>query len=179
MTSFLCEWVQYSTRIQCENFVGGRTNLVKLDYLTKNADQIYVNSDGHTLYEIKETRKQAIQFLREKGYVRISLTPIPFCNTLPSHLPTPSMQKITSFTINHLKTSPGCLCLSKRSGRGEYGHNLWFAHDTRPNFEPVMNTAEIHAMEHLGATFFAQSGNSDQRLYILDQWAAGLDFIFS
>ena len=24
---------------------------------------------------------------------------------------------------------------------------------TRPNFEPVMNTAEIHAIEHLGATF--------------------------
>ncbi len=26
---------------------------------------------------------------------------------------------------------------------------------TRPNFEPVMNTAEIHAIEHLGATFYA------------------------
>ena len=24
---------------------------------------------------------------------------------------------------------------------------------TRPNFEPVMNTAEIHAIEHLGATY--------------------------
>ncbi len=24
---------------------------------------------------------------------------------------------------------------------------------TRPNFEPVMNTAEVHTMEHLGATF--------------------------
>lgn len=24
---------------------------------------------------------------------------------------------------------------------------------TRPNFEPVMNTAEIHTLEHLGATF--------------------------
>ena len=24
---------------------------------------------------------------------------------------------------------------------------------TRPNFEPVMNTAEVHTIEHLGATF--------------------------
>jgi S-ribosylhomocysteine lyase len=24
---------------------------------------------------------------------------------------------------------------------------------TRPNFEPVMNTAEVHAIEHLGATY--------------------------
>jgi S-ribosylhomocysteine lyase len=24
---------------------------------------------------------------------------------------------------------------------------------TRPNFEPVMNTAEMHAIEHLGATY--------------------------
>ena len=25
---------------------------------------------------------------------------------------------------------------------------------TRPNFEPVLNTAEVHTIEHLGATIF-------------------------
>jgi hypothetical protein len=41
----------------------------KLDYLLKNANEIYINSDWHTLYEIKEHRKKAIAFLRENGYI--------------------------------------------------------------------------------------------------------------
>lgn len=40
---------------------------------------------------------------------------------------------------------------------GRYtGHDVVTTFDirmTRPNFEPVMNTAEIHTLEHLGATF--------------------------
>ncbi len=37
---------------------------------------------------------------------------------------------------------------------------------TRPNFEPVMNTAEIHTLEHLGATFLRNHEEwSDKIIY--------------
>lgn len=44
-------------------------NLEKLDYMLKNANKIYINSDAHSLYELKEFRKNAIAFLQEKGYI--------------------------------------------------------------------------------------------------------------
>lgn len=50
-------------------FVAWKTHLEKLDYLLKNANEIYVNSDWHTFHEIKENRKKAIEFLRENGYI--------------------------------------------------------------------------------------------------------------
>lgn len=52
-----------------KNFVQWRTNMEKLPYLLENAAQIYVNSDGHTLHEIKSVRWKAIQFLKEKWYI--------------------------------------------------------------------------------------------------------------
>lgn len=62
------------------------------------------------------------------------------------------MEKITSFTIDHLRLLPG-LYVSRKDGCGE---NMVTAFDlrlTRPNFEPVMNTAEVHTIEHLAATY--------------------------
>lgn len=62
------------------------------------------------------------------------------------------MEKITSFTIDHLKLLPGVYV----SRKDNFGGNTITTFDlrmTRPNFEPVMNTADIHAIEHLGATF--------------------------
>lgn len=62
------------------------------------------------------------------------------------------MDKITSFTIDHLRLVPGVYV-----SRIDYaeGHPLttFDLRMTRPNKEPVMNTAEIHTIEHLGATF--------------------------
>jgi len=52
-----------------KNFVRGKTNLKKLDYLLKNTNKIYINSDAHTLYELKTVRKKAIDFLYENGYL--------------------------------------------------------------------------------------------------------------
>lgn len=52
-----------------KNFVQWRTNMEKLKYLLENSNQIYVNSDGHTLYELKEMRKKAIAFLKEQWYI--------------------------------------------------------------------------------------------------------------
>ena len=62
------------------------------------------------------------------------------------------MEKITSFTINHIKLLPG-LYVSRKDAVGEYPVTTFDIRMTRPNEEPVMNTAEVHTIEHLGATF--------------------------
>lgn len=62
------------------------------------------------------------------------------------------MEKITSFTINHLKLLPG-IYVSRKDKAGDATVTTFDIRMTRPNFEPVMNTAEVHAIEHLGATF--------------------------
>lgn len=63
-----------------------------------------------------------------------------------------SMEKIASFTINHLKLLPG-IYVSRKYQAGDSVITTFDLRMTRPNFEPVMNTAEIHTIEHLGATF--------------------------
>ena len=62
------------------------------------------------------------------------------------------MDKIASFTINHLKLLPGVYVsrIDHVEGNPVTTFDLRM---TSPNDEPVMNTAEMHAIEHLGATF--------------------------
>jgi len=62
------------------------------------------------------------------------------------------MEKITSFTINHLKLLPG-IYVSRKDHAGDTVITTFDLRMTRPNYEPVMNTAEVHTIEHLGATF--------------------------
>ena len=62
------------------------------------------------------------------------------------------MEKITSFTINHLKLLPG-IYVSRKDAVGAETVTTFDIRMTRPNYEPVMNTAEIHTIEHLAATF--------------------------
>ncbi len=62
------------------------------------------------------------------------------------------MEKIASFTINHLKLLPG-IYVSRKDKIGAETVTTFDLRMTRPNFEPVMNTAEIHTIEHLAATF--------------------------
>lgn len=63
-----------------------------------------------------------------------------------------SMEKITSFTINHLKLLPG-VYVSRRDQLGTETVTTFDLRMTQPNYEPVMNTAEMHTIEHLAATF--------------------------
>lgn len=63
-----------------------------------------------------------------------------------------SMNKITSFTIDHLKLLPG-VYVSRKDNTGDSVITTFDIRMTRPNYEPVMNTAEIHTIEHLGATY--------------------------
>lgn len=62
------------------------------------------------------------------------------------------MNTIASFTINHLTLLPG-LYVSRKDAVGNSIVTTFDIRMTRPNAEPVMNTAEIHTIEHLGATF--------------------------
>ena len=62
------------------------------------------------------------------------------------------MKKIASFTVNHLTLLPG-VYVSRKDHVGEEVLTTFDIRMTRPNFEPVMNTAEVHTIEHLGATF--------------------------
>ncbi|MCI9269597.1 MAG: S-ribosylhomocysteine lyase [Dorea sp.] len=62
------------------------------------------------------------------------------------------MEKITSFTIDHIKLVPGVYVsrIDYVEGRPVTTFDLRM---TSPNDEPVMNTAEVHTIEHLAATF--------------------------
>ncbi len=62
------------------------------------------------------------------------------------------MEKIASFTVNHLNLMPG-IYVSRKDHVGENVITTFDLRMTAPNREPVMNTAEIHTVEHLGATF--------------------------
>lgn len=62
------------------------------------------------------------------------------------------MQKIASFTINHIKLLPGIYVSRKDNINGQV-ITTFDIRMTAPNREPVMNTAEVHTIEHLGATF--------------------------
>lgn len=62
------------------------------------------------------------------------------------------MKKITSFTIDHNKLQPG-IYVSRKDPVGDSIITTFDIRMTSPNEEPVMNTAELHTMEHLAATF--------------------------
>ena len=62
------------------------------------------------------------------------------------------MEKIASFTVDHLKLLPG-LYVSRTDRVGAETITTFDLRLTAPNLEPVMNTAEVHTIEHLAATF--------------------------
>lgn len=62
------------------------------------------------------------------------------------------MEKIASFTIDHLKLVPG-VYVSRKDTIGKEVITTFDLRMTSPNDEPVMNSAEVHTIEHLAATF--------------------------
>lgn len=62
------------------------------------------------------------------------------------------MEKITSFTVDHIALQPG-LYVSRKDQVGRETVTTFDLRVTSPNEEPVMNTAEIHTIEHLAATY--------------------------
>ncbi|MDD6095063.1 MAG: S-ribosylhomocysteine lyase [Clostridia bacterium] len=83
------------------------------------------------------------------------------------------MERIKSFTVDHMTLLPGVYVSREDrisyddafgvtagdgekeniSEKGAYPVTTYDIRMTRPNFEPVMGTGEIHAIEHLGATY--------------------------
>jgi S-ribosylhomocysteine lyase len=62
------------------------------------------------------------------------------------------MEKITSFTIDHIRLQPG-VYVSRKDQVGAETVTTFDLRLTSPNEEPVMNTAEMHTIEHLAATY--------------------------
>ena len=98
------------------------------------------------------------------------------------------MEKIASFTIDHIKLQPG-VYVSRKDHVGAEVITTFDLRMTSPNDEPVMNTAEVHTIEHLGATFLRNHkdfsvktvyfGPMAQKHSISDQWDAAPASIFS
>ena len=75
------------------------------------------------------------------------------------------MEKIASFPIDHIKLQPG-IYVSRKDFVGSEVITTFDLRMTSPNEEPVMNTAEVHTIEHLGATFLRNHKDfSDKVIY--------------
>jgi len=73
------------------------------------------------------------------------------------------MKPIASFTINHLTLLPG-VYVSRKDQVGDSVVTTFDLRVTRPNAEPVMNTAEVHTIEHLAATFLRNHAEFGSRI---------------
>jgi S-ribosylhomocysteine lyase len=75
------------------------------------------------------------------------------------------MEKIASFTVNHLNLLPG-IYVSRKDFVGEEVITTFDIRMTAPNKEPVLNTAELHTIEHLAATFLRNHKDfADKTIY--------------
>ena len=75
------------------------------------------------------------------------------------------MEKITSFTIDHLRLQPG-VYVSRVDKVGAETITTFDLRMTSPNEEPVMNTAEMHTIEHLAATYLRNHADwKDRTIY--------------
>ena len=82
------------------------------------------------------------------------------------------MEKITSFTIDHIRLQPG-LYVSRKDAVGTETVTTFDLRLTSPNEEPVINTAEVHTIEHLAATFLRNDPVWKDRVLYFGPWAAG------
>ena len=75
------------------------------------------------------------------------------------------VEKIQSFTIDHIKLQPG-LYVSRKDKVGAETVTTFDLRLTSPNEEPAMNTAEMHTIEHLAATYLRNEPSwKDRVLY--------------
>ncbi len=86
------------------------------------------------------------------------------------------MEKITSFTIDHIRLQPG-LYVSRKDKMGDTTVTTFDLRLTKPNDEPVMNTAEVHTIEHLAATYLRNNPQWKDKVLYFGIWAAAQAFI--
>ena len=87
------------------------------------------------------------------------------------------MEKIASFTVDHLRLLPG-IYVSRKDTLASDVITTFDLRMTRPNFEPVMNTAEIHAIEHLGATYLRNHKEFGQKTIYFGPMGCRTGFYF-
>ena len=73
------------------------------------------------------------------------------------------MNKIASFTVDHIRLVPG-IYVSRKDKVKDAVITTFDIRMTSPNDEPVMNTAEVHTIEHLGATFLRNHEEYKERV---------------
>lgn len=66
----ICNKYDIPMEFNCCNLMYGKTNLKNLEIMLKNAKRIYVNSDAHTLNEIKEARAIGFQYLLDNKFIK-------------------------------------------------------------------------------------------------------------
>lgn len=74
------------------------------------------------------------------------------------------MNKIPSFTINHLILEPGIYVSRRDLTPGGDVLTTFDIRMTRPNREPALSPETLHAMEHLAATFLRNNKDWKERV---------------
>ena len=74
------------------------------------------------------------------------------------------MEKITSFTIDHLKLDAG-LYVSRKDKKGDCIVTTFDLRITAPNREPVIDMPALHTIEHLCATYLRNCERKDEIIY--------------
>lgn len=74
------------------------------------------------------------------------------------------MDRIASFTINHLELFPG-LYVSRRDVKNGCTITTFDMRITAPNREPVIDQPALHTIEHLAATYLRNSNKKDDVVY--------------
>ncbi len=74
------------------------------------------------------------------------------------------MKKIESFCVNHISLFPG-IYVSRKDKRDNVCVTTFDLRITKPNDEPALDTAAMHTMEHLGATFLRNSEKKEDVVY--------------
>ncbi len=74
------------------------------------------------------------------------------------------MERIASFTINHLNLFAG-LYVSRRDKRGDTVITTFDMRITAPNREPVIDMPALHTIEHLGATYLRNGSMKEDVVY--------------
>ncbi len=74
------------------------------------------------------------------------------------------MEKITSFTINHLELFAG-IYVSRKDTCNGVTVTTFDLRITAPNREPVIDVPALHTIEHLAATYLRNSDFKDEVVY--------------
>ena len=74
------------------------------------------------------------------------------------------MDRIASFEVDHTRLRPG-VYVSRRDMVGDQVLTTFDIRMTTPNVEPAMDIGGIHAIEHLGATYFRSQEYKDKIIY--------------